>query len=159
MARGAIALAAVALVATGAAAQQPAGIDWLHGRWSGTGTVQGAPSEAMLEVAPVLGDRFVELRYRFVTAGQQRFEFEGRGFYQAQDGAWRGQWFDSTGATRPLDGTVTGSTLTTQWGNPATEQGRTTYRLEAQGTLQVTDEVLRRNGQWQVFASHNMTRK
>jgi len=158
MVRAGIALAAVVLVATAAAAQQPAALDWLHGSWSGTGTVQGSPSEATLEAAPALGGRFVELRYQFVTRGERPFRFEGRGFYRAEGEAWRGQWFDSTGATRPLDGTVTGTTLTTQWGEAATEQGRTTYRLEAPNALQVTDEVLRGDGQWRVFASHRFGR-
>ena len=159
MARAAVALAALALAAPAAMAQDPAGsLDWLHGSWSGTGTVQGAPSEATLEVAPALGGRFVELRYRFATQGERPFRFEGRGFYRAEGAGWRGQWFDSTGATRPLSGTVAGSTLTTEWGDAATEQGRTTYRLEATDALQVTDEVLRRDGQWHVFASHRFTR-
>ena len=159
MARAAVAVLALALLGAAAPAQEPAGaLDWLHGRWSGAGTVQGAPSEATLEVAPALAGRFVELRYAFVTSGERPVRFEGRGFYRADGAAWRGRWFDSTGAIRPLTGTVAGTTLTTQWGDPATEQGRTTYRLAAAGTLQVTDEVLRRDGRWLVFASHEMSR-
>ena len=106
MARAALALAGLALLGTAAPAQQPAGaLDWLHGGWAGTGTVQGSPSQATLAA------------------------------------------------------TVAGTTLTTQWGDAATEQGRTTYRREASGALEVTDEVLRRDGQWHVFASHRMTRQ
>ena len=62
-------------------------------------------------------------------------------------------------ATRPLTGTVAGSSLTTQWGEAATEEGRTTYRLDPDGDLSVTDEVLGRNGQWRVFAHHDLTRQ
>ena len=99
MARAALALAAAALLGGAAPSPQPAGaLDWLHGRWSGAGTVHGSPSEATLEVAPALAGRFVELRYRFTTSGAQPFRFEGRGFYRAEDDEWRGQWFDSTGA-------------------------------------------------------------
>ena len=160
MARAALALAGLALLGTAAPAQQPAGaLDWLHGGWAGTGTVQGSPSQATLEVAPALAGRFVELRYAFATSGERAVRFEGRGFYRADGAGWRGQWFDSTGATRPLAATVAGTTLTTQWGDAATEQGRTTYRREASGALEVTDEVLRRDGQWHVFASHRMTRQ
>ena len=44
MARAALALAGLALLGTAAPAQQPAGaLDWLHGGWAGTGTVQGSP--------------------------------------------------------------------------------------------------------------------
>lgn len=107
MVRAGLALAALALLGTAAPAQEPpGGLDWFHGRWAGAGTVQGAPSEAALEVAPVLAGRFVELRYSFETKGERPFRFEGRGFYRADGDAWRGQWFDSTGATRPLTGTV-----------------------------------------------------
>ncbi len=154
-----LAFASVALVATAAAADEPAGeLDWFHGRWAGAGTVQGMPSEATLEVAPALGGRFVELRYRFRTTGERAFVFEGRGFYRKEADGWRGQWFDSAGATRPLTGTAAETSLTTEWGDAETEQGRTTYRLEAGDTLQVTDEVLRGDGKWYVFASHRFTR-
>ena len=157
-ARITIAFATAALAGAAAPAQQPAeALDWLHGHWSGSGTVHGAPSEATLDVAPALAGRFVELRYAFATSGERPFRFEGRGFYRADGGTWRGQWFDSTGAARPLTGTAEGTALTAHWGEPATEQGRTTYRLEADGELQVTDEVLRRDGRWQVFASHYLT--
>jgi hypothetical protein len=159
MVRGALAAAAAVLLAGAAPAQEPAGaLDWFHGSWAGAGTVQGAASEATLAVAPALGGRFVELRYRFTTAGERPFVFEGRGFYRPEGAGWRGQWFDSTGATRPLAGAVDGTSLTTEWGEAATEQGRTTYRLEPAGVLQVTDEVLRSDGRWHVFASHRMTR-
>ena len=159
MARAALALAGLALLGTAAPAQQPAGaLDWLHGGWAGTGTVQGSPSQATLEVAPALAGRFVELRYAFATSGERAFRFEGRGFYRADGAGWRGQWFDSTGATRSLTGTVTDATLAAQWGDTATEQGRTTYRLEPPDVLRVTDEVLRR-GNWHVFASHTFTRQ
>jgi len=151
--------AAVLLLGTAASAQAPAGaLDWLHGRWAGTGTVQDSASAATLEVATTLGGRFVELRYAFTTHAERPFRFEGRGFYRPDGAIWRGQWFDSTGATRPLSGTVTGTTLVTEWGDDATERGRTTYRLEAVDSLEVTDEVLRRDGLWHVFASHQFTR-
>jgi hypothetical protein len=156
-----IATAAALLLAVSATAfaQEPAAsLDWLHGEWAGTGTVQGAPSEATLVVSPALEGRFVELRYGFTTQGERRFRFEGRGFYRAEASGWRGQWFDSTGATRPLSGTVAGATLTTEWGEAATERGRTTYRLEPPNALEVTDEVLRGDGRWHVFARHRMTR-
>jgi len=163
MARAAFAVAAGALLAASASAQQPAQrpatLDWLHGAWAGSGTVQGAPSEATLDVGPALGGRFVELRYGFTTRGERSFRFEGRGFYRADGSGWQGQWFDSTGATRPLAGTVSGTVLTTEWGDEATERGRTTYRLEGANALQVTDEVLRRDGQWHVFATHDLTRQ
>jgi hypothetical protein len=156
----AFALGAVLLaIATAAPAQAPAGaLDWLHGRWTGAGTVQGSPSAALLEVAPALGGQFVELRYQFTTGGAPPFRFEGRGFYRAEGETWRGEWSDSTGATRPVTGTVIGTSLRTEWGEAETEQGRTTYRLERRDALQVTDEVLRRDGRWHVFASHNLTR-
>lgn len=149
------ALAAIVLLA---AAPQSSTLDWLSGSWNGTGTVHGAPSTATLEVAPALGSKFVELRYRFTTTGARPFTFEGRGFYRPDAAGWHGQWFDSTGATRPISGTVAGYTLTSEWGDAASERGRSTYRRESMDRLDVTDEVLRKDGKWRVFAHHRLTR-
>lgn len=156
----AVSAAAVAL-ATGAAVAQNAAAragetGWLHGRWSGEGTVHGAPSRASLTVSPVLEGRFVELSYRFLTSGERPFAFEGRGLYSSSD--WRGQWFDSTGATHRLTGASRPGELVSEWGDASTEQGRSAYRLGEDGALEVTDHVLRRDGRWHVFARHRLVR-
>lgn len=131
-------------------------LSWLHGHWNGTGAVFGAPSQATLKAEPALDGKFVELSYRFTTSGQRAFAFEGRGFYSVAD--WRGQWFDSTGARHSLTGAVDDGELSSEWGDTASERGRSQYRRGANGTLEVIDQVLRADGQWHVFATHRFVR-
>jgi hypothetical protein len=156
-------LAISLLIMAGSAAAQsvpataPASdLSWLHGDWNGTGAVFGAPSQATLNAGPALEGKFVELHYRFTTSGQRAFVFEGRGFYSVAD--WRGQWFDSTGESRPLIGTIADGELSSEWGDTGSERGRSQYRRGADGTLEVIDQVQRADGQWHVFATHRFVR-
>ena len=132
-------------------AQDVAALSWLVGTWRGSGIMFGRPSEAVLEVHPALGGRFLELRY---SAGG----FEGRAFYRpAGEGRWRAQWFDNRGISFAIEATMENRTLTADWGSEATERGRTTYRLADDGRLQLNDSVLR-DGALRPFASHDLVR-
>jgi len=124
---------------------------WIIGEWRGGGTMFGRPSEATFRVSPVLGGRFLEFSYR---AGP----FEGRAFYRAvANGRWEAHWFDNRGVTFPIEAREIERTLTSDWGSPETEQGRTVYRLTADGRLHITDSV-RRDGSYREFATHVLTR-
>jgi hypothetical protein len=145
-------VALLVLVAAPAAAQDASGLSWLTGSWRGGGTMFGRPSEATLEIRPVLGGRFVELSYR---AGG----FEGRAFYRPSgEGRWQATWFDNRGATFAIEAALAGRTLTADWGSAETEQGRTIYRRAEDGRLHVSDSVLSRDGSQRPFASHVLTR-
>ena len=146
-------LAALALVcAAPAAAQDVAALGWLGGSWRGSGTAFGRASEARLDVRPVLGGRFIELRYR---AGA----FEGRAFYRpAEDGRWQATWFDNRGTTFPIEAELVGRTLTANWGSPETERGRTVYRLAEDGRLHVSDYALSPDRSHREFAAHILAR-
>ena len=61
-----------------------------------------------------------------------------------------GTWFDSRGVVLPLRATADQTTLTTNWGTPDTEQGRTVYRPSAKSELVVSDSVLT-DGEWHQF--------
>lgn len=129
------------------ASDGPSALQWLEGRWRGTGTMFGRASEATLEVRPALGGRFLEFSYR---AGR----FEGRAFYQpVEDGRWRATWFDNRGISFPIQAVLAGQALTSDWGSAETERGRTVYRRLSDGRLEVTDSAAGR-----VFASHVMSR-
>lgn len=131
--------------------QLPTPLDWLAGSWRGAGTMMGRASQASLTVRPALAGRWLELSYR---AGP----FEGRAFYRARDDVrYRATWFDNRGISFDIEGMVEGQTLTSNWGNADTEQGRTVYRLAADGRLHITDSV-RRDGGYREFASHVLTR-
>jgi hypothetical protein len=145
------------LLAAAAPVSPLADLRWIEGQWRGSGTMFGAPSVAELHVAPTLGERFVELRYR--VDGRRRgdaFRFEGAAFYQPAavgNRTWTGHWFDSSGARRSIAATAAGDALTAQWGDPGSERGRTVYRKQTNGSLEVVDEVADANG-WRVFARH-----
>jgi hypothetical protein len=140
------------LIAAPAAAQGLAPLAWLEGRWQGPGTMFGAASEAVLEVRPALGGRFLEFSYR---AGR----FEGRAFYRPEgEGRWRATWFDNRGISFGIEAAAGERTLISDWGSAETERGRTVYRLLDDGRLEVVDTVTARDGQAREFARHILSR-
>ena len=149
-------LALLCLLSAPAAAQraEPSGaLDWLLGSWKGGGTHSGRRSEARLQARPALGGRFVELTYRLKVGAPKPFAFEGRAFYRPVDGGgWKADWFDSRGLVLPVSASVEGSSLTADWGTIGTEQGRTIYRLLADGRLEVVDAVVGPDGARREFA-------
>ena len=153
MIRAARLLAALLLVAAlPAAAQDVAALSWLTGSWRGPGTMFGNASEAVLEIRPALGGRFLELSYR---AGG----FEGRAFYRPDGAAhWRATWFDNRGTVFPIEAQLDGRVLTADWGSAETERGRTVYRLAEDGTLEVSDSVAMADGSRRDFARHRLRR-
>jgi hypothetical protein len=157
MVRAMLAALLLAMAPAVAVAQQPgaphptAALTWLAGSWRGPGTMFGNASQATLTVSPVLGGRFLEFSYR---AGP----FEGRAFYRPSGGGWQAQWFDNRGVTFPIAAQAEARALTSEWGDAATEQGRTVYRLADDGRLHVTDSVRRPDGSYRDFASHILTR-
>jgi len=153
MARLLAVLAAVPIcLAAPAAAQESGELAWLAGGWRGEGVMFGNPSEATLDVRSVLGGRFLEFSYR---AGA----FEGRAFYRAHgEGDWRAHWFDNRGVSFGIEARAESRTLTSEWGSAETERGRTVYRLMDDGSLELTDSVLGRDGAWRDFARHVLRR-
>lgn len=140
------------LVASPLAAQETGALAWLEGRWQGPGTMFGNPSEAVLDVRPALGGRFLELSWR---AGR----FEGRAFYRPDgEGGWRATWFDNRGISFGIDAVAAERSLTADWGSAETERGRTVYRLLDDGRLEVVDTVIPREGEARIFARHMLTR-
>ncbi len=124
------------------------GLEWLQGRWQGTGTMFGRASTARLEFRPALGSSFLELSWR--ASG-----FEGRAFYRPLgEGRWQATWFDNRGISFPIEATLASQTLTANWGSAGTERGRTIYRLLPDGRLEVTDHAGGRD-----FAVHVLGRE
>lgn len=143
--------------APAAASGQASEMAWLLGRWQGPGQFLGRPSEARLELRPVLGGAFVELSYRVEAGGAAAGPaFEGRAFYRREAEGWRARWFDSRGAGFPVTARLAERELVASWGAAATERGRTSYRLGQDGALLVTDEVLGADGGWRLFARHRL---
>ncbi|MEM9301309.1 MAG: hypothetical protein AAGE01_04320 [Pseudomonadota bacterium] len=123
----------------------------LLGRWTGQGTLMNQPVEASLHFERTLGDRFVRLTYVARTPDGQPM-FSGEGLYRCCVAeAFAGRWADSAGHLYIVEGHFDGGTLETVWGNPAIENGRSTYAPTSAGALRVVDRVRRDDG-WAAFA-------
>lgn len=137
-------------------------LDWFNGEWAGTGTMFGQPSKVALTIAPALGGSGTALAYRaeIPVKDQPPRRFEARATYRIMPkGRVEGQWSDSNGSFHRVGGRISGSSMTTLWGDPATEIGRSTYERDASGALIVTDSVLAADGSWRVFAQATYRRE
>ena len=134
----------------------------IAGDWQGTGEVRGMASGQQMSWQPVLDGSFLRLTFdnRMTGTDGKEWRFQAHGYYRVRDdGTITGTWFDSRGVSFPLSGAVDdGGTMTILWGTDDTERGRSSYRLSAE-TLEVTDEVLSREGAWRVFGRTRLTRE
>jgi len=131
------------------------------GEWAGPGKMFGREVSVSLSWTPALSGRFsrIHLFYRSHD-DDQRFEFEGIGYYRADDEpGFAGTWLDSQGNIHPLMAQLQDETLTTSWGTAATELGQSVYRLLENGHLEVIDSVRNKNGDWQEFGRSVLNRK
>ena len=58
----------------------------------------------------------------------------------------------------PLTAAARADRLVVDWGDAATERGRTTYALQKGGSLAITDEVRDADGGWRRFGQTLVTR-
>ena len=132
----------------------------LAGQWTGTGTVLNQSSRIQMSWSWELGGRFMRLTFRNEMGAPPKITvFEGHAYYRpTTDGQYRGMWFDNAGMLRPLDARRDGDALVSKWGTPDTEEGETTYRLRADGTMEVIDRVKSKDGTWREFGRATYTR-
>lgn len=134
----------------------------LAGDWLGAGEVRGMASAQKMNWEPVLDGKFLRLSFdnRMTGDDGSAWRFSALAFYRIRDdGTIAGTWFDSRGVSFPLSGSVdAGDTLTILWGTGDTERGRTRYRLSAAG-LEVTDEVMTKEGGWRGFGRSLLARQ
>ncbi len=136
-----------------ALAQEFPVIDQFIGAWEGRGTLFGADAEFSMEWEWVLDQQFVRLTFenRIQDADGTERILKAQAFYRLiEAGRFDGTWFDSRGIVLPLEGNAEQATLTTLWGTPETEQGRTVYHLLDESRLAVEDSVLQ-GDQWHTF--------
>lgn len=130
--------------------------DWLVGTWNGGGQHMGKASTAELTVAPALGGRYLELRYRVISP----ISFEGRGLYlDGTQALLTGRWFDSRGMEMPLNARWDATSMIADWGGSEGEKGRTHYLLKPDGSLEVIDEVQVKDGSYRAFAKQQFKRQ
>jgi hypothetical protein len=153
----------VALLLSAAALQSAADplLSRLAGQWTGTGTVLNQPSKIQMSWTWELGGRFMRLSFRNEMGTAPKVNiFEGHAYYRpSAEGQYRGMWFDNAGQLRPLDAKRDGDALVSKWGTPDTEEGETTYRLRADGTMEVIDRVKGKDGTWREFGRATYTRQ
>lgn len=146
-------LPAPSAVASAAQEPWPTVVSTLEGEWRGEGTLFGNPATFTMEWAPVLGARFVRLRFSnaLVNEGGSTPIITAEAFYRLADGGGlEGHWFDTRGYVLSLSARVTDDRIVTDWVAAGVESGRTTYRLIDPDTVEVVDEVSR-DGELQEF--------
>lgn len=148
--------ALLALTALPAATPASPDLAWLHGQWQGEGQLLGRAGTFSIKSGPVLAGTASAIDYvASIQAGDGKpaMRFEGRGTYRlSPDGKVRGQWSDSGGNFHPLAGQVRATSMHVTWGEPRTELGQSSYVLESDGTLTVTDSAIMQ-GEVRTFAA------
>ncbi|QQS40336.1 MAG: nuclear transport factor 2 family protein [Acidobacteriota bacterium] len=140
---------ALVLAFAGAACAQASVLDRFYGTWQGAGKVNGRESAVVMTWEPVHGGKNYRLDFRNEMEGG--FLFEGTALYSLKkEGGFTGLWVDSAGSVHPLEASFANDTLTTNWGTPETEEGRTEYRLTGGGEMLVIDSVKTKEG-WREF--------
>lgn len=137
----------------------PEVIPHLIGEWEGKGELFGQPATFSMAWEWELDQRFVRLTFenRLVENGQARTVLQAVAHYRVTESdSLYGNWFDTRGEILELKATATDSTLVTQWFTE-TEQGRTTYRVVGEDSLEVVDEVLGSDG-WRPFGKASYRR-
>lgn len=132
----------------------------LVGEWTGTGVVLNQPAKIRMNWSWELGGQFIRLTFKDEMGSPPKTTlFEGHAYYRATaEGRYRGTWFDNSGMVRPLDARRDGDALVSLWGTPDSEEGETTYRLLANGKMEVVDRIKGKDGTWRVFGRSELTR-
>lgn len=136
--------------------------DALVGDWRGTGQVNGMAAKLHLQFKTTLDGRGRRLSFenQMTAADGKVWRFLAEALYLCDlDGHCRGQWQDSRGMLLPLQTHSEPDRVIVNWGDDSSERGRTTYRIEPDGALHITDEVLKPDGVWVPFGRSRAERK
>ncbi len=137
-------------------------LDWMVGDWVGEGITFGRPSRVTLTLRPIFAGRTMVMDYAVTVAAKDKIpalNFAAHAYYKiSNDSRWDGRWIDNFGNFHNLSGAIKGSALTSIWGSPATEIGRTHYVLEGD-VLTITDKSLSSTGNFDVFATYKLHKK
>lgn len=151
--RRALAVAGLALAACvgGGVAQEAGGgaLDMLAGRWSADCAEFAPGARCSLAWSEGLHGDLMRVSYEVTDADGARL-FAGEGVYRGVGDVFEGFWSDTNGSLHQLEARFADGVLTTLWGRPDTEEGRTRYALDGAGDLAVTDWV-KLEGEWRQF--------
>jgi hypothetical protein len=149
------------LIPTYASSQDDKFLKRLQGDWEGDGTALGGTARLRIKWEWVLENKFLRLNLKseMSAAGGAKRVFEGQAYYRS-DGVdkYVAHWFDSRGVTFPIKAQLDGSTLVAWWGTPETEEGKSTYQLIDETTMEVVDSVKLKDGSFREFGRAKLKR-
>lgn len=150
------------LLPASAPAQTDKFLNSLAGEWHGEGKAFGGAALMQLKWEWVLNNKFLRLSVRneISTPNGAKQIFEGQAYYrEAGVDKYAAHWFDSRGTTFPIRSQLDGKTLVSLWGSAETEEGKSTYQLIDDSTLEVVDSVKQKDGTFREFGRVILKRK
>lgn len=133
----------------------------LKGDWVGEGKAFGGAALMRLKWEWVLNNKFLRLTLRNEISAPDGTKqiFEGQAYYRSAGvDKYQAHWFDSRGTTFPIRAILEGNTMTAWWGSPETEEGKSTYKLIDDVTMEVVDSVKQQDGAFREFARVTLKR-
>lgn len=137
-------------------------LEKLKGTWQAKGTSFGMPADIEMTWASALGGRYTQIQYRILMRDKDGKEqqFEGTAYYKLSgDNQFKATWFDSGGDMHPITATNDETTLTSLWGTPETKMGKTIYKFIDAKSVEVTDFIQKKDGNWQQFSKNTLVKK
>jgi hypothetical protein len=133
----------------------------LNGQWAGTGKAFNMPADITMSWEKTLNNQFYQLRYRMdMKAPDGNIQtFEGTAFYKiASEKELVATWFDSGGEMHPIKASIDTTSLTAIWGTPETKLGKTIYQFTSDKTVEITDFIQNKKGEWKQFNKNTVKR-
>lgn len=133
----------------------------LNGQWAGIGKAFNMPADITMSWEKTLRNQFYQLRYRMdMKAPDGTIQnFEGTAFYKiVSEKELVAAWFDSGGEMHPIKASIDGTTLTAIWGTPETKLGKTIYQFTNDQTVEITDFIQNKKGEWKQFNKNSVSK-
>lgn len=134
----------------------------LQGEWEGEGKAFGGAALMQIKWEWVLENKFLRLNLRNEISAPDRPKqiFQGQAYYRSNGvDKYAAHWFDSRGVSFPIKAQLEGNTLIASWGSPDTEEGKSTYQLIDESTMEVVDSVKQKDGTFREFGRATLKRK
>ncbi|HEU4713044.1 MAG TPA: hypothetical protein VFS76_15850 [Pyrinomonadaceae bacterium] len=157
-----VALFFVLVFAVPAFSQNDKFLNRLQGEWEGEGKAFGGAALMQIKWEWVLENKFLRLNLRNEISAPDRPKqiFQGQAYYRSNGvDKYSAHWFDSRGVSFPIKAQLEGNTLIASWGSPDTEEGKSTYQLIDESTMEVVDSVKQKDGTFREFGRATLKRK
>lgn len=161
MIRRSVCLSLLVLLIPVVASSQDKFLKRLQGDWEGNGTAMGGAAHLRIKWEWVLDNKFLRLTLTsdMTAPNGARRAFEGQAYYRSNGvDKYVAHWFDSRGVNFPIRAELDGNTLVAWWGSAETEEGRSTYQLMDETTMEVVDSVKLKDGTFREFGRAKLKR-